>query len=264
MRNKKEFSFDEETDAEAVIKDGFPNGNIDYSKMYLVAKYLRKNLKYGAVRLERELIHFCQTQNPNFNPIIESEALKKWVNSAISFGLRKVNSVTMTQKEIDFLKTIKIIKDRKILYITLLFSKALKQGSTKLIKGKVKLSTSPHYYVHYSNFQNILRLAGIKNVSDLGLALIYRNYHDCFTFYNAEKELIRLEYVDKEGSGIEIENMDDLMSYYDAFFGKSSLNCEKCGKTIEKTGNNKKYCNSCAREIKAEKDRVRMMRIRSK
>ena len=65
MRSKKIFSFDEKKDAEEIITNGFEKG-IDYSKMYVVAKYFRSISGFGAIRLERELIKFCKTQDANF------------------------------------------------------------------------------------------------------------------------------------------------------------------------------------------------------
>ena len=124
MRSKKVFSFDEEKDAEEVIKNGFPNGTIDYNKMYLVAKYFRKSFKYGAIRLERELIKFCKDQDRNFNPVIDADSVKKWVKSAMNYELRKIDSITISQKEIDALKNIDQPHERKLLFITFVLSKA--------------------------------------------------------------------------------------------------------------------------------------------
>jgi hypothetical protein len=104
MRTKKHFSFDEEKDAEKIYNNGFLNGTIDYSQMYLVAKYIRQTCGYGEIRLEKAVIKFCENQDKNFNKITEADTIRKWVKSALNYDLRKIDSVTLSVKEIDILK----------------------------------------------------------------------------------------------------------------------------------------------------------------
>jgi len=242
MRNKKVFSFDEERDAEQVIREGFPNGAIDYSKMYLVAKYFRQKFNYGEIRLERELIKFCKTQDKNFNPVVDSESIKKWIKAAMDYNLRKIESVTISQKEIDFLKGINVSKDRKLLFLTLILSKALKKIE------HTKQAVSDKYYIRYNNFLDIVRLAGISNVSEVGLADIIYKYREYFTIYSPERELLKINYADPTGEGVEIDDMDRIMDYYNLFFEnkKNMIFCEVCGKQVEKNNNKQKYCKECS------------------
>lgn len=254
MRSKKIFSFDEERDAEKIIKTGFPNSSIDYSKMYIVAKYFRHSFKYGAIRLEKEVIKFCKSQDKNFNPIIEAQSIKRWVNSAMLYDLRKIDCLTVSQKEIDFLKTIEPVKDRKLLFMTLILAKALKQRNTRHKQDVIK--TSDNYYIHYNNFLDIIRLAKVKNTSEIDFAGILYKYKDNFTFYSAEKELIRVNYIDAHSdTDISIDNLDKTYEYYELFFNNtvSMARCARCGNPIEKTNNKKKYCDECADILEKER-----------
>lgn len=265
MRNKKIFSFDEIKDAEDVILNGFPNGVIDYSKMYLVAKYFRDNFKYGAIRLERELIRFCKSQSKNFNPVVESESIKKWIKSAMMYELRKIDSVTISQKEIDFLKGVEIPKDRKLLFMTLIMAKALKKRSTKRKKSDLKVSDN--YYIHYSNFLDIIRLSKLRNVTEVELANIFYKYKDFLTLYNAERELIRVDFVDKDSdNGITIDDLSKTSEYYEVFFGnnKAKSYCANCGKEIVKNSNKQKYCKECSQKLRKEQKRVWIKNARQK
>ena len=131
MRSKKTFSFDEEKDAEQIIINGFENKAIDYTKMYVIAKYFKDKFGYGEIRLERELIKFCKQQDKNFNPIVDSDSIKKWVKSAMNYALRKIKNIIVSKKEIKFLKTIDNTKDRKLLFMTLVMAKALKFRNTR-------------------------------------------------------------------------------------------------------------------------------------
>jgi hypothetical protein len=252
MRNKKAFSFNEERDALSILTNGFTNG-IDYSQMYTVAKYLKQQFSYGAVRLERELIRFSTEQDKNFNPVVEAEAIKKWVRSAMNYDLRKIECISVSKKEISQLKLVSNDRDRKLLFATLILAKALKHRNARHTKAELKVSNN--YYVHYNNLLDIIRLSKVKNISEIDLAKIFHKYSEFFTFYNAEKELIRLEYVDKSSDGIDMLNLDDVLEYYNLFFGKNTAfgYCDNCGREIVKNNNKQKYCKTCAALLEKER-----------
>ena len=265
MRNKKVFSFDEEKDAKAIIANGFPDGAIDYSAMYLVAKYLRQTLKYGAIRLERELIRFCKEQDKNFNPVVDAESIQKWVTSAMNYDLRKIESITISQQEIDFLRMIDSSKDRKLLFMTLVLSKALKYRGTR--RKKTDLKVSDNYYIHYNNFLDIIRLSGLRNISEIDLADIYSKYSEHFIFYHAEKELIKINFIDKRSeNGAVIDNLNNTLEIYDTLFGKnvSITHCADCRREMIKNNNKQIYCKVCAFKHKNEQDKIRMKLKRAK
>lgn len=256
MKSKKTFSFNEEKDAEWVIINGFPNDTLDYGTMYLVAKYFRKNFGYGVIRLEEELVKFCKLIDYNFNPVIEAEIIKKWITSAMNYDLRKIKLIRITQKEISFIKSIENPKERKILFIALALSKALKQGSIR--KDKSKIKTSDKYYIRYNNFSDIIRLSGIKNSSDIDIARIFHKYQESFGFYSPEKQLIRLNYADPSvNENDETLDPSEMLEYYNSKFGKLSATCSICGKAFEKKSNRQTYCEECSKEEKRRKTALR-------
>lgn len=261
MRNKKRFVFDEEAEAESILLNGFPDGKIDYSQMYTVAKYFRQTFRYGELRLERALIKFCKEQDANFNPVIEAESIKKWIKTAMCYGLRKIGTISLSKKEIEFLKEIPIIKERKVLFVTLVFAKALKESSTRL-KRKPSLTqknlANEFYYIHYSNLLDIIHLSGIKSLTETRLAYIFNKHKSSFTFYNPEKELIRVDYASPESETVfVIENPDKVMEEYEIVFGGKN-NCAKCGEPFERKSNRQKYCPLCQIEINREQSKTRM------
>jgi hypothetical protein len=248
MRNKKSFSFDEEKDAQEIFNNGFPDGNIDYSKMYLVAKFIRQTHDLGEIRLEREIIKFCKMQDKSFNPVTEADSIKKWVRSALRYNLRKIDSVSISQKEIDLIKLINNNKERKLLFSILVFSKALKKGSVK--KDKSNLKASENYYIHYNNFLDIIRLSRLSNVSETDLADILYKYKTYFTFYNAERELIRLDFIDKTPhKEIIISDLNNLINLYSILFENKKSEypkilgkCIICKKEFIKKSNRQRTC----------------------
>lgn len=251
MRTKKEYLFDEERVAENIVENGFEEGEIDFGKMYIVAKYFRQKEDLGAVKLERKLIEFCQEQDENFNPIIEAGLIKKWVDSAMNYNLRKVDDIFISPEDIAFLKTIETEKERKVLFVALVLSKSFKKGSTKRDKDDYK--KSDRYYLRYSNFSDIIRLAELTNTTEIDITTVFHKYKEHFTFYSPEKELIRLEFIDKHPERkIKIDDLQHPLKYYTLFFGNNMEKCEICGRDFVKKSNRQKYCPECALEIKYE------------
>ena len=269
MRTKKSFSFDEEKDAEKIYNNGFPDNKIDYSQIYLVAKFIRQTFNYGEIRLERELIDFCKKQDKNFNPIIEADTIKKWVRSALNYDLRKIDSISVSKNEIDVIKQIKSTRDKKVIFVTLVFSKALKKGSVK--RDKTNLKTSDNYYIHYNNFIDIIRLAKLNNTSEVDLADILHEHSKLFTFYKPERELIRLEFVDKNPKKpIIIYDLNNLMHNYGILFEvikpeypKPLGKCSICGKEFIKKSNRQRTCLEHSIILRREKQKLLMRKRRT-
>jgi len=246
MRTRTPFLFNEKTEVERIIKEGFPDNKIDYGRMYMVAKYLKEKFKYGEIRLERELIIFCKTQDKDFNPIVEADSIKKWIKSAVTYELRKINSVSISQKEIEFLQTIDIQKDRKLLFSALVLGKALKRLGIKK-KDKRKNNPSKSIYIRYSSFRDIARLVKMDSIGDYALGDIFHKYiqEGYITSYSPEKELIKLNYADENPEKlIEIKDLDDITKFYTETFSSHSL-CSICKKPFVKKSNRQRVCLEC-------------------
>jgi len=271
MRSKKVFSFNEEKDAEMIIENGFKNNLIDYSEMYVVAKYFRETFSYGEVRLERELIKFSKKHDINFNPVVEAVQIKKWVKSAMKYGLRSPSEIYLSQKEIEFLKTIKNPKDRKLLFIILVFAKTPK-GSRKSDSGDLKLYPLRRFYLHYRNLSDIIKISKFTGMTDIKLCQIIGKYKNSFEILSPERQLIMLKYTFPERDiPITIKHNNDILKYYDLLMSEkdekkepTTFNCKRCGRETKKIKNNQKYCPLCASNLKKERDRERIRRKRSK
>ena len=256
------FIFNEENEAKHLYENGFEDG-IDYKKIYMVAKYIRQNFRYGKIRLEKVLIEFCKNQDSTFNPVIEANSIRRWINSAMQYNLRKVESVGICQKEIEFLATVQKSKDRKLLFCALVLSKALKKSNTRRKKKEQKQSI--YYYLHYRNFMDIIHLSNLNNVSESDLADVFHTYQENFTFYNPARELIRLNYIDGQSKPtVIVDDFDNLISIYNILFeqNKPPGVCERCQKSIIKNSNTQKYCKDCSKIIRNEQQKLLMRKRR--
>lgn len=250
MRYKKEYSFDEEKDAEEIIEHGFPDGKINYVEMQKVAKYFRNISGFGEVRLEKEIIKFCQEQDPSFNPVLEMDSIKRWIKSAMTNTLRKIDEIIITDSEMNTIKDIKNLKHRKILFATLVLAKAIKKGKTG-----IKTSTSPisnKYYIQYDKLLDIIRLAKVS-MSEMQLCDIFYEFGQdgLLTFYHPEKELILLNFTDDESpKAITITHPNQFLEYYKIYFGGEIIYCSVCGKEMVKNSSTHSRCEDCSYEIK--------------
>ena len=262
MRIKKYFIFDEETKAKQIIKNGFPDNKIDYGEMYLVAKYFRQKYNLKEKELREILIKFCKKQDGEFNPIRDSKNLRKWIKSAMNYNLRIINSITISENDINFIKKIETERDKKIFFAILVLVKSFKKGSTRI---GIDYKKSDKYYLRYSNLGDIIKIAGLKNTKDVDIAKIIYNYQEHFTFYMPEKELIRVEWIDKTPQGeITISEFDNLLSLYAILFGEKFERCSICGKEYIKKSNRQKYCEKCVEDIKRKQTRKRVAKHRER
>lgn len=259
MRTKKDFLFNEMDEVQKIITDGFENDKIDYGKMYLVAKYLKDKNNYGALRLEKELIDFCLNADKEFNPITQRGYIKKWVSSAMGYSLREITEIYISKKDVEFLKTIPIEKDRKVLFATLIIAKALKISGTR--RKKKEYEKSNKYYIKYNNLSDIARISAIPNFTEIDVADLFHKYMEYFDIYPPEKELLGVRFLDKEDNkDIRITNFDDVSDDYNFLF-KDYVGvgvCEVCGTKFERASNRQKYCKECAKEIRNEKQKLLM------
>lgn len=263
MRSNKYLIFNEKEEAEKIIKNGFENKKINYGKMHIIAKYLKQELGYGQKRLEAELVSFCQKVDKNFNPVVESELIKKWVNSGMLYTLKQIQKITITEKEINFLKTIDNPIDKKILFVTLVIAKSLK---THKVFTKKETKKTDNFYIRYNNIGDIIFYSKLR-IKETEIADIFYKYKEYFGIYPAKYQLIKINFAtDASSIGFTIEKPENMLNYYELFFGKTKIIsiCDTCGKEIIKTNNNQKRCFQCSKDIRKEQTRQRVQRHRKK
>lgn len=252
------FSFDEEKDAEEILEEGFPDGVIDSGRMYLVAKYFHFIFGYGKIRLERQLIEWCKSQNPNFNPVTEADYLKKWISSAMKYDIKKVDKIIISKEEIETITLIESKTERKILFLILLIAKGLARKNN---------STSDNLFIKYTNLGQVANLfPGGYITTNIVIETIHKNL-DLFIIYPPQRELIGVKYgkPNLEEGEVAISNFskEEINKLFEKLFSTNIIACEICGEEIEAKSNRKKYCDTCAKNADREFAKKRMRKKRN-
>lgn len=266
MGIKNKFSFNEKEEAERIVTMGFENNVFDPIKVYMVAKYFAQEMGYGKVRLEKEIIKFCKKYNPSFNQVTESENIKKWVKAGLSYRLRETCEINITSKEMNFLNSIQEKKDQRLLFSMLLISKSLSQNISKVNKARHPV-TEKKYYLKYSSFTDVIKVARVSNFKDTDLCDLIFKYKNNFTFYSPEKELIRLDFAGGDDVVETIYDFSDVKKLYEEIFEKdkiearnkekqgNTLICKICGKEVERINQRQIYCKNCSLNLSRESKR---------
>jgi DNA-directed RNA polymerase subunit RPC12/RpoP len=252
---KKRFIYSETHKAEEIINNGFPNKEINYGEMYVVAKYFRLVQGMGERKLENKLIEFCTKQSKDFNPVLDADYIKKWVRHAMkSDHMREVDKLVITQAEMEKIKTIRDLQHRKVLFALLVFAKS----SAEKIAEK--------YFVNFSRFKDVIELLDFRMTEPTLINILSEFYAlKLIVVYSPEKELIRIDFAkDDSPMALTIKQIDRSLEYYKTYFGGVSGYCADCGREIVKKSNSQVRCESCSILKKKETNKAIKTKKRNK
>ena len=244
--HKKYYAFHEKEDGERIIKEGFTKGIANAKEALVVAKYYREKYGYGEVRLERAIISFCKEHDKNFNEIINQNSIGVWVKNAMRYQLHDSRNIKIYHSEMIEIKKIKNLRNRKLLFASLVLSKSVKTNNT-----------SDKYYLHHTHFPQVIHMTKLK-ITEVQFADILSDFiaEELLYPYAPERESVLIKFAVSKGSvAMNIPDPDLAMESYRAFFGGDIVYCaNQCGKEIIKT-TSKKYCGDCAKEKHKEAKR---------
>jgi len=205
------------------------NEKIKVADLFILAKYFR-HLGKNNSQIKKDLIDYCLQHDSSFNVDLSSKMINSVLNKSKKYQLRIVESVLVTQKEIEKIKTLNDYKCEKILFTMLVLS---------LVKGEKP--DGKNYYVNES-FYRVVKLAKIAtinkaernalmfkiNSSGLAVATLYGSF--------------KVNFVDREDktNSIIVDDFDNIGNFYHIY-------CE-CGNMIEKNSYKKSICSKCYKE----------------
>ena len=173
-------------------------------------------------------------------------------------GIKTIESVGITQKEIDSIMNNKYAHSyRKILFTLLVIFKA-KYITNGIKNDKVKMKESDIFKNAHVTMGKPKRRIMWGVLEEDGLITM----GDCKQ--GNETYLHYIDY-DSEDYVIEVTDFDDYYMFFEQYCKGGKLKyCEVCGKLILVKGNNSKYCDKCSRKKELERKKLDDERRRNK
>lgn len=210
----------------------------------LVARYYR-SLGYKPKKIREEIEHFLLRCDPDINLVKWSNNIEKAVNRSKNKPLCEIDSIPITQNEIDTCKQAGTSAYQRVLF-------------SMLCLAKFHYIASGHEggWVN-SSMRDIFSLANVKTakkrqafmvgkLSDTGLIQLSRRI---------DSTNMQITFIDICGEPVlEIDELRDLGFKYERYlYGEKDYpQCEICGKIVRRTqgaNRTRRYCPSCAKEM---------------
>ena len=228
--------------AEHIIEKG-EVGNKPTSTLFLLGKYYRVKENLGKEQTFNKLNEFMENNYKNYNSALWEDILEDICKKANKYSLREIDSICITQDELDKISEIDNLKYQKLLFTMLCYAKLYN-----------RISENNNGWIN-ADIKEIFRVArvSVKYRNDKFLYLNDLEKTELISFSNKNDNLnIRVNFVDMGGAFVlDIDDFRELGYEYLKHIGNGKfINCSECNRLIRKTNNKCLYCTKCAKEVK--------------
>ncbi len=226
--------------AKKMLDSGFLTNKRMY-ELNILAKYFFY-LGYKPKEVQERVVDFCNNYFDSFSEAKYFDKIQSILNNARKVPIIEVGTIQITEREVEFINSIKEpFKFNDVLFCLLVIKKI-----------REKLGQHPYLNCKYTKFTKSCGLSSpkvlyplLRRLEQLGFIRVCRN-----------SNLEILFNVDASNSPtvIEVNDFDNIYAYYHNYLGKGRyVECSSCGKMVRVKGKWRKYCNECAREINIQK-----------
>lgn len=227
--------------AEYIIEKG-EVGNKPTSTLFLLAKYYRQKQESNKEQTSYMLNEFMQNNYKNYNSARWEDIIEDISKKATKYPLREINSINITQSEIDKIQTVKNIKYEKLLFTMLCYAK-LHNMDSENNNGWVNAS-----------IQELYRIARVtvKYKRDKFLYLNDIEKTGLIAFSKKNDNLnLQVTFIDMDGDSVlDISDFRELgYEYLNYIRNGKFIRCSECGRLVRKKRKkdfSTKYCNECS------------------
>ena len=255
------FIFDELVNDEKFIQeanfDGVSFGKVisKLAKYNYFVKNLSDDDNYN------EIVSYIKSHVSFFSDIDWSSDIDKAIKRVKKYPYKKIESIKITQNELDYIKSYNDIKQEKLLFVMLCFA-----------KYNHDFHGTSSYWVNESH--SLIFKEARVHVKAVERPALLRELllKGAFTMSNAPGTFSKkLAYVSEDSNDpviLELTEIDfeelayTYLFYKDGFTG--FVHCANCGRLTRKKVNNQKYCKECAKEKEREHCASRVMKYRLK
>lgn len=205
-------------------------------ELNILAKYFFY-LGYKPKEVQERVVDFCNNYFDSFSEAKYFDKIQSILNNAKKVPIIEVGTIQITEREVEFINSIKEpFKFNDVLFCLLVIKKI-----------REKLGQQPYLNCKYTKFTKSCGLSSpkvlypiLRRLEQLGFIRVCRN-----------SNLEILFNIDASNSQtvIEVNDFDNIYAYYHNYLGKGRyVECSSCGKMVRVKGTWRKYCNECYEE----------------
>lgn len=223
----------EKKEAELILND---INSTECGIMQIINLLIRYNMQYKNMNKELSIAATSEYVKNHFKGYIYSNwisYMESVAKSSKKNPLRDIDSIPITQKELDDINIIENNRLRKVAF-------------TCLVAAKMNFITKGHKWVNISKDQ-ILRLSNVKKVGkSKGKEFLFNDLYQ-MEYISFPKRIDRVNYkyekIDEDGVSIlEVKHISDLGYWLDFANGEKFNICEECGRLYKPRSSNQRYC----------------------
>lgn len=231
------------------ILDGCVLGPKPTETLSRIARYYFSVGNFKKSEVHTELENFMLRCDPAINLVKWQDTIDRIVKSATKFPLIHIESVPITEKEMDICDSLDGVQNRRLMFTLICLAKYSDLVNEKNDgwvnrpdKEIFKLANVVTSIKRQSLMLNDFRSAGLIRFSK-----------------KVDNVNINVQCIDNDGSPVlEINDFRNLGYQYMRFHGGAYIECEECGLVIKKRSNAHKYCHDCAVDVNRQRSRDRL------
>lgn len=236
--------------AEYIIEKG-EVGNKPTSTLFLLGKYYRQKENLDKEQTINKLNEFMVKNYKNYNPVLWEDVIEDIAKKANKYPLREIDSIGITQSELDKIAELHNIKYEKLLFTMLCYAKLYNT-----------ISENNNGWVN-TDIQELYRVARVtvKYRKDKFLFLNDIESTGLISFSNKNDNLnLKINFCDMDGESVlEVSDFRELgYEYLNYIKDGSFVICKRCNRLVRKKSKHDystKYCSECAKFVKNEQNK---------
>lgn len=230
--------------AEYIIEKG-EVGTKPTSTLFLLGKYYRQKENLDKDQTVNKLNEFMVKNYKNYNSALWEEGIEDIAKKANKYPLREIDSIGITQSELDKIAELHNTKYEKLLFTMLCYAKLYNT-----------ISENNNGWIN-TDIQELYRVARVtvKYRKDKFLFLNDIERTGLISFSNKNDNLnLKINFFDMDGESVlEISDFRELgYEYLNYIEDDKFIRCSECSRLVRKNNNRQKYCNDCYKRINSE------------
>ena len=213
-------------------------GSKPAATLFLLGKYYRQKEHLGKQPTMEKLHAFMQQNSKNYNPALWEKLIEYISNKAAKYPLREIDSIGITQNELDRIAALQNQKYQTLLFTMLCYAK-LYDTVSEHNNGWVNASIPELYRISRVTVK-------YRNDKFLYLNEIEKNGLISFSGQNDNLNL-KVNFVDMHGAAV---------LHLKHTGNRKFIRCSQCSRLIRQTGKNTHYCAECRQKRRLETKRA--------